>query len=219
MLVSQGEIRNHIEQIKLSYEGYRRQLDRLGLSDERRERLETDVRLLQEELAMLEKLAQFGRVEPNRLKIEQAVRERLEHLRTTMRNEPTQKGRNAAERDMASSEIRVLQWALGEDTLTLYSQELQKGHDPDPSRTDRAVPGILIHALEEGPDVETRASAAYELGKLRVAQAIPALVTALEDDPFIAGIALSALAGFTDDELTAAGLDKDVIRKVQAARK
>jgi hypothetical protein len=107
---------------------------------------------------------------------------------------------------------------LGEDTLTLYTNELMKGHDPDPSRTDRAMPGILIHALEEGPDVDTRASAAYDLGKLHITQAIPALAAALSDDPFVSDLALRSLASFTDEELGAANLAPPVISKVAVAR-
>ena len=48
MIVSQSEVRNRIEQIKLSYEGYRRQIEHLDLSGERRDRLETDIRLLKD---------------------------------------------------------------------------------------------------------------------------------------------------------------------------
>jgi HEAT repeat protein len=96
--------------------------------------------------------------------------------------------------------------------------ELLKGHDPDPSRTDRAMPGILIHTLEEGPDIDTRASAAYDLGKLHIAQGIPALAAALTDDPFVADLALQALASFSDEELSAAGLAKDIIAAIKQAR-
>src|SRR4051794_16583750 len=218
MIVGQGEVRSRIEQIKLSYEGYRRQLDHLDLSVERKERLEVDVRLLQQELATLETLAQFGRIEQDRDKIEASVRERLAHLRERLATDPDLATYTPEERDQSSGEIRALQWALGEDTLTLYTNELMKGHDPDPSRTDRALPGILIHALEEGPDVDTRASAAYDLGKLHITQAIPALAAALTDDPFVADLALRSLASFSDEELAAANLAPAVISKVVEAR-
>lgn len=218
MIVSQTEVRSRIEQIKLSYEGYMRQLGHLDLSAERKERLEVEVRLLQQELATLETLAQFGRVEPDRDKIEASVRERIDHLRERLAADPNLAVYTAEERDQSSGEIRALQWALGEDTLTLYTNELMKGHDPDPSRTDRAMPGILIHALEEGPDIDTRASAAYDLGKLHIAQGIPALAAALNDDPFVADLALRSLASFTDEDLAAANLDPSVRARITEAR-
>jgi hypothetical protein len=218
MIVSQAEVRSRIEQVKLSYEGYKRQLDHLDLSLERRERLETDVRLLQQELATLETLAQFGRVEQDRDKIEASVRERLIHLRERMAAAPDLVLFSPEERDHSSGEIRALQWSLGEDALTLYTNELMKGHDPDPSRTDRAMPGILIHALEEGPDVDSRAGAAYDLGKLHITQGILALAAALADDPFVAELALQALASFSDQELAAASLSPSVLAQVVEAR-
>ena len=218
MIVSQTEVRSRIEQIKLSYEGYMRQLGHLDLSAERKERLEVEVRLLQQELATLETLAQFGRVEPDRDKIEASVRERIDHLRERLAADPNLAVYTAEERDQSSGEIRALQWALGEDTLTLYTNELMKGHDPDPSRTDRAMPGILIHALEEGPDIDTRASAAYDLGKLHIARGIPALAAALNDDPFVADLALRSLASFTDEDLAAANLDPSVRARITEAR-
>jgi hypothetical protein len=218
MIVSHAEVRNRIDQIRLSYEGYTRQLNHLELSPERKERLENDVRLLKEELATLETLSQFGRIEPDRDKIEASIRDRLAHLRDRLAADPSLAPFTPEERDQSSGEIRALQWALGEDTLTIYTNELMKGHDPDPSRTDRAMPTILIHALEEGPDIDTRASAAYDLGKLHIVQAIPALAAALSDDPYIADLALRALASFTNEELSAANLPGAVIAKATAAR-
>jgi hypothetical protein len=218
MIVSQAQVRSRIDQLTLSFEGYKRQLDHLDLSGERKERLQTEVRLLQEEIATLETLAQFRRVELDRDKIEAEVRTRLAHVRQRLASEPALHDYTADERDMASGEVRALQWSLGEDTLSLYTQELLKGHDPDPSRTDRAMPGILIHTLEEGPDVDTRASAAYDLGKLQIAQGIPALAAALTDDPFVAELALQALASFSDDEISTAGLPDDVIAEIRQAR-
>jgi len=216
--VSQAQVRSRIDQLTLSFEGYKRQLYHLDLSEERKERLQTEVRLLQEEIATLETLAQFGRVELDRDKIEAEVRSRLAHMRQRLASDPALHDYSADERDMASGEVRALQWSLGEDTLSLYTQELLKGHDPDPSRTDRAMPGILIHTLEEGPDVDTRASAAYDLGKLHIAQGIPALAAALTDDPFVAELALKALASFSDDEISTAGLPDDVIAEIRQAR-
>jgi hypothetical protein len=218
MIVSQAEVRSRIDQLKLSFEGYKRQLDHLDLSSERKERLQNEVRLLQEEIATLETLAQFGRVELDRDKIEAEVRSRLAHVRQRLLSDPALREYTPEERDMASGELRALQWSLGEDTLSLYTQELLKGHDPDPSRTDRAMPGILVHTLEEGPDTDTRASAAYDIGKLHITQGIPALATALADDPFVAELALQALASFSDDEISAAGLPGDVVAKVRRAR-
>jgi hypothetical protein len=218
MLVSQGEVRNRIDQVKLSFEGYSRQLNHLDLSPERKERLENDIRLLKEELTTLETLSQFGRIEPARDKIEASVRDRLAHLRSRLAADPALAPFTPEERDQSSGEIRALQWALGEDTLTIYTNELMKGHDPDPSRTDRAMPSILIHALEEGPDVDTRASAAYDLGQLHISEGIPALAAALSDDPFIAGIALRSLASFTDEDLVAANLPDAIISKVATTR-
>jgi hypothetical protein len=217
MIVSQAEVRDRIDQLRLSYDGYRRQLDHLQLPPERLERLQTDIRLLQQELNTLETIAQFGRVEPDRDKIEASARERLAHVRERLAADPDLRGYAPEVRDQASGEIRALLWALGEDTLSLYSRELMKGRG-DPSRTDRAVPGILIHALEEGPDPDTRAGAAYDLGKLHVVQGIPALAAALADDPFVAGIALKSLASFSDQELSEAGLDAGTLAKIQAAR-
>lgn len=217
-IVSHAEVRNRLEQVKLSYEGYKRQLDRLDLSAERRERLETDVRLLGEETSTLEKLAQLGRVEPDRANVQAAVEERLAALRERLSTDPSLSRYSAEARDMASGEIRALQWALREDKLTLYTEELMKGHDPDPSKTDRAVPTILIHTLEEGPNVDARASAAYDLGKLHIVKAIPALATALDDDPFVAEMAFGALCRFTDEELAEAKLDGTLLERVRAAR-
>jgi acyl-CoA synthetase (AMP-forming)/AMP-acid ligase II len=85
MIVSQNEVRARIDQLQLNYEGYRRQLSRLELSGDRRERLERDVLLIGEEIATLEKIAQVGRVEPNRDRIEEIVRERLAVFKTPVR--------------------------------------------------------------------------------------------------------------------------------------
>jgi HEAT repeat protein len=66
--------------------------------------------------------------------------------------------------------------------------------------------------------VDARASAAYDLGKLHIAEAIPALADALTDDPFVAQMALGALARFSDEELTAAGMAPAIVERVRARR-
>src|SRR3954469_23097703 len=88
MITNQAAIRSRIEQQKLSATGYSRQLTLLTISPERRERLETDVRLLQEEIATLEKVAQLERVEPDMERVEVAVRERLQAVRDRMSADP-----------------------------------------------------------------------------------------------------------------------------------
>src|SRR5207248_3302797 len=100
LIASQAEIRGRIEQVKLSDTGYRRQLALLNVSPERRERLETDVRLAQEEIATLETLAQLGRVEPDRGKVEVATRERLDAVRARMSSDPALSQLTPAELDM-----------------------------------------------------------------------------------------------------------------------
>lgn len=218
MIVSQEEIRSRIEQLRLNHDGYRRQLSRLDPTGERRERLELDVRLLEEEIATLEKIAQVGRVEPDRTRIEQIVRERLAVLGERSAGDPATARLTLQEREASSGEARALLWTLREDTLTRYSDELAKGRTPDPARTDRAMPTILTHTLRNGPNIEARASAAYELGKLHISEAIPALTDALQDDPLVAQMALGALARFTDEELTAAGTAPAIVEKARAAR-
>jgi HEAT repeat protein len=75
-----------------------------------------------------------------------------------------------------------------------------------------------MHTLEEAPGVEARASAAYELGKLGIAQAIPALAKALNDDPLVAEMALRALSMFGDVQLEEAGLPEELRAKARDAR-
>ncbi len=219
MIATQSAIRGRLEQTRLSFEGYSRQLARLDLSPERRERIETDVRLLEQEIATLETLAQLGRVEPDRERVEAAVRERLAAVQDRMASDLTLSNLTGAERNRILGEVRALSWALGEDRLTQGMQMIMEGHEyADPSRTDRALPAILINMLRAGPDTDSRASAAYELGKLRIAQAIPTLADALGDDPFVAEAALHALCAFQDDQLAEAGLDESLIEKVRSVR-
>ena len=206
MLASQGEIKNKIEQLRLGYDGYGRQLTRPNLDARRRERLEIDVHLLGEEIATLEKLLQLGRAVNDRARIEEIARERLAEVRRSLAEDDALSSLNDQERDYVSGEIGALVWALGEDPLTLGMAEMMRGRgQADPARTDRALPAILIHQLEEAPDAETRASAAYELGKLHITQAIPNLTAALKDKPLVARIASSSLAMFTPEELEQAG--------------
>ncbi len=215
MLVSQSDIKNRIEELKLSLSGYSRQLQRLDISDERRERLGSDIVLLQEEVNALEALAQLGRVEPDREKVEVVVRQRIESLRAESAGDERLAALNEEERDQTTGEARALLWSVGEDRLTRNSRFLVEGREhSDPTRTDRAVPNILIHTLEEGPSPETRASAAYELGQLHIAQAIPNLVAALEDEPEVVEFALLALAKFTSEQLREAEVSSDLVEKI-----
>ena len=64
--------------------------------------------------------------------------------------------------------------------------------------------------MESGPNAEARASAAYELGNLKVLEAIPALAAALKDEPIVAEIAQGALRMFSEEQLQEAGVEKDV---------
>jgi HEAT repeat protein len=122
------------------------------------------------------------------------------------------------EREITSGEARALLWTLREDTLTRYSDEMAKGRGPDPGKTDRAMPTILIHTLRDGPNSDARASAAYDLGKLHLPEAIPALADALGDDALVAQMALGALARFSNEELTAAGTAPAIIDQVRAVQ-
>src|SRR4051812_22872400 len=143
LIAGQPDIRARIEQLKLSDNGYRRQLALLNVSPERRERLEIDVRLLQEEIAALEKLAQLRRIEPDPQKVEDAVRERLDSLRTRMSADPALAHLTEEERELTSGEVKGLLWALGEDPLTAKMRQLMPPRDPsDTGRTDRAAASI-----------------------------------------------------------------------------
>jgi HEAT repeat protein len=218
MIVSQEAIKSRIEQLRLNHDGYRRQLAGLDLSSERRERLERDVQLLDEEITTLEKIAQVGRVEPDRARIEQIVRERLAVLHERFAADPATTRLTPQEREAISGEMRALLWAVREDTMTRYTDELARGRTPDPARTDRAVHDLLGHTLRNGPNIESRASAAYELGKLHITEGIPALIDALKDDALVAQMALGALARFSDEELTAAGMAPAMVEQVRSAR-
>jgi hypothetical protein len=89
----------------------------------------------------------------------------------------------------------------------------------DPGRTDRAIPSILLHALQEAPDAESRASAAYELGRLQLVEAIPSLVRAVEDpDSFVVDVALQALGYYPDEALREARVSPTLVERVVRAR-
>ncbi len=218
MIASQNEIRARIDQLRLSYEGYKRQLARPGATEERRARLQSEVEIMGEEIATLEKLAQLSRLEPDRGKVEAAVRERLGIVREALGSDPSLGDLSDQERDLTSGEARAFVWALGEDAVTQGMQEMLRGHERhDPTRTERALPRILAHRLEEAPDVDTRASAAYDIGQLRIASAIPSLAAALQDDPFVAEVAMRALSLFSDEELRQASLSDEQIARIRHA--
>jgi hypothetical protein len=213
MIVSHEEIRARIEQLRLNCEGYRRQIAHLDLSPERRQRLENEVHLLEEEITTLEKIAQLGRVEPDRGKIEALVVERLETVRSSLAALPPD------QHESASGEVKALLWALGQDRLTLSMRQLALNRlRPNPHQTDRTVAATIIHNLRAGPDPETRAGAAYEAGKLQIAEALPHLVAALGDHRLVADVALEALACFADHQLRAAGVAEDTLARIRARR-
>jgi HEAT repeat protein len=219
MILSHTEIRSRIDELKLSYDGYTRQLGRLDITVERRGRLEAETALLREEIATLEKLVQLGRVEPDREVVESLARERLAALRVRMNDDPDLAELEDEERDQSSGEARALVWALGEDPLTRNLRLfLQSPEHADPSRTDRMVPGILIGTLENSLDPSARANAAYDLGKLGIEQAIPALSAALNDaSSMISQTALESLRLFTTEQLRAAGLDEAAMERIREA--
>jgi hypothetical protein len=219
VLASRNDVRNRIEQLKLSHSGYGRQLTTLDLSVERRERLELDVRLLAEEISTLEKLAHLGRLEPDPSKVEASVRERLDALRQRLATDPSLSGFSAEERDQASGEVRALLWALGEDALTRKMRAITAGdRSDDPARIDRAALQMLVQTLQDNPEENSRAGAAYELGRLQNPQAIPVLAAALDDAPIVAEMALTALARFGDPQLREAGLPEELLSKIRSTR-
>ncbi|MDQ6695781.1 MAG: hypothetical protein M3014_15455 [Chloroflexota bacterium] len=221
--MSQNEIKSRIDQSRLSLQGYSRQLERAdagGLSADRQARLSNDLRLVTEEIATLEKIAPLWRVEPDQTKIEAIIRDRLGALRGRMGADNELSGFTEAERDASSGEIKALVWVLGEDVLTLTMREMVKGHEHgDPERTNREMPRILIHQLQEAPDLDTRASAAYDLGKLGIKEGIAPLASALEEGGFVAEMALRSLCLFEPDDLKAVALEPRVMSLIEDARK
>lgn len=219
MIPTPTDIRSRIDHLRLSHDGYKRQVAHPGMSGDRVARLQSEIQIMSEEIATLEKLAHLARIEPDPAKIETMVRDRLATVRDALRNNPLLSDLSEQERDLTSGEIRAFVWALGEDAVTLGMQEMMRGHErSDPGRTERALPQILIHRLQEAPDADTRASAAYDLGKLHITSAIPSLANALQDDPFVAEIALRSLTLFTDDELQQANLSTDDFARIREAR-
>ncbi|HEX8229920.1 MAG TPA: HEAT repeat domain-containing protein [Chloroflexia bacterium] len=220
MIVEQAVIKSKLDELRLSYDGFTKQLTRPGLSPERADRLQVDLEMLRDEIATLEKLHQLGRVEPDRARVAAAVEERLEVVRERLGEEFPGIGLEPNGVGAVSGEAKALLWSLGRDRLSMAMQEMSLNVPArDPGRTDRAVPNILLHALQEAPDAESRASAAYELGRLQVVEAIPSLVQALEDsDPFVVGVALQALGYYTQEALREARLSPTLMERVAQAR-
>lgn len=220
MIVEQAAIKSRLDELRLSYEGFTKQLARPGLSAERSERVTAELEMLREEIATLEKIHHLGRVEADRARIEAIVEERLEIVQAKLTEDMRFTGIEPESLGAVSGEARALLWTLGRDRLTLAIQDMSRSMPVrDPGRTDRAVPNILRHALQEAPDAESRASAAYELGKLQLAEAIPALAAALDDeDAFVTDVALQALGYFPDEVLQEAQLSPATVERVTRAR-
>ena len=219
MIVDQAAIKSKLDELRMSYDGFTKQLTRPGLSAERAERLQVDLAMLRDEIATLEKLHQLGRLEPDRARVAAAVEERLEVVRERLGDEFPSIGLEPEAVGAISGEAKALLWALGRDGLSMAMHEMSLNvPGRDPGRTDRAVPNILLHALQEAPDAESRASAAYELGRLKVVEAIPSLVQALDDpDPFVVDVALQALGYYTQEALREARLSPTLIERVAQA--
>jgi hypothetical protein len=219
MIVDNAEIRNRVEQLRLSYEGYKRQLSREGVTWERQERLRVSVRMLEEEIGTLEKLVQFGRVEADREKIEAEVRSRLSVVKERLASDAALDGYSQEEREQTSGDVKALEWALGEDRLVRDTQEWARETAFDPTRAERRLPAMLDMLLREGSDADTRANAAYDAGQLHIVEAIPMLAAALGDEREVAEMALRALCRFSEEELREAKLEDVVIRRVGRARR
>src|SRR3954451_3375533 len=112
MIVEQTQVRNRIDELKLSFSGYNRQLARQDITGERRERLESETQLLGEEIATLETPGQLGRVEADRTRFEAEVRSRVAHVRERIATDPDYSNVPEELRDQASGELRALVWAL-----------------------------------------------------------------------------------------------------------
>lgn len=220
MIVEQAAIKSRLDELRLSYDGFTKQLTRPDLSTERAERLHSDIDMLREEIATLEKLQQLGRVEPDRAKIEESVLARLEVVKERLGKEMRALGLEVEASGAISGEAKALLWALGRDRLTLAMQDmLLNVPGRDHGRTDRAIPNILLHALQEAPDAESRASAAYELGRLQLVEAIPSLVRAVEDrDSFVVDVALQALGYYPEEALREAQVGPTLVERVARAR-
>lgn len=217
MLAGDNEIRNRIEELKMSQAGYTRQLGSSYTSEDRRERLQFDIDLLAAEISTLEKIAQLGAVEPDRTKIEEIVRERLTHVRELLAADQSLQGVEPEQRELVSGEARALVWVIGEEALTKRVREMVSGRErADPAT--RSLPGMLMRTLQNGPSADARASAAYEIGILGIPEAIPRLVAALSDEPVVAELAFAALCRFSDDQLAEAEVPPHILDQVHAAR-
>jgi hypothetical protein len=217
MLADQGEVRKRIDELRLSSEGYKRQLRAQTLSGERRERLNVEVGLMEEEIATLEKIAQLGRVEEDREKIETIVRDRLDLLRERMAQDSALANLQSDQYEYTSGEFKALLWAVGEDLLTQNLRQVVHTHHlsrNDPAQAGQAVVDMLMRAVRDGRTVDMRTSAAYDIGRLHLVQALPQLAAALRDHPQVAEVALQALKSFSDDELREAGLTEEVREQV-----
>lgn len=219
MLAGQNEIRSRIEDLKVSHAGYKRQLGSAYTTEERRARLEFDLGLLEQEIGTLEKIAQLGAAEPDRTRIEEVVRERLETVRSRLAADPALEQYSTEERELTSGEARGLVWALGEEAVSQRVREMVAGREhADPNMAARNLPGLLMRTLQNGPSADARASAAYEIGRLGIAEAVPRLVSALEDEQIVSELAFDALCRFTDQQLAEAEMPQHIRDQIRAAR-
>ena len=219
MLATPQEVRARIDHLRLSFDGYNRQLRNLTLSDERQARLEAEVSVFSEEITTLEKLLSVMRVEPDSDKVETVARDRLTVVRERLAGDPSLADLEQAHRENTSGEARALLWALREDAFSVGMRESASDRaGRGPAGAVQALPRILMSGLSTGTDPNARASAAYELGVLHVVEAIPHLAAVLPDGGPVAEMALLSLARFSDQELSDAGLSPELIEKVQQAR-
>jgi hypothetical protein len=220
MIVEQSAIKSRLDELRFSYEGFAKQLAHPGHSNERAKRLQIELETLRDEISTLEKIQQLGKVEPDRSKIEALVEGRLDVVRANLQADARFAALELQELDAVSGEVRALLWALGRDRLTLAMQDMSRNLPPrDPGRTERALPNILLHSLQEAPDPESRASAAYELGRLHMSEGLSALVHALDDpDPFVASVALQALGYYPDEALREGNVSPAVVERIARAR-
>jgi hypothetical protein len=217
--VTTQDVRARIDHLRLSYDGYNRQLRNLALSEERRARLEAEVSVLAEEISTLEKFLSVLRVAPDPDKVETVARDRLGVVRARLAEDSSLADLEQEHRDNTSGEARALLWALGEDSFSVSMRE--EARDParrGPAGAVQALPSILITGLRTGADTGARASAAYELGVLQITEAIPHLAAVLSDGGSVPEMALLALTRFSDQELSDAGLSTDLIEKVRRRR-
>jgi hypothetical protein len=219
MLVTPNQVRTRIDHLRLSLDGYNRQLQRLDLSDERRSRHEAEVRIFAEEISTLRKLLEVMRVEPDPEKVEIIARDRLAEVRENLARDPLLEELDSAAKENSSGEARALLWALGEDTFSAGMRAAEADRaERGASGAVQALPMILRSGLSTGADANARASAAYELGVLHVVEAIPDLAAVLGEEGPVAEMALLALSRFSDNELFDAGLSTEIVGAAQRAR-